>query len=380
MARPAILRARNKDAFATEMTIISTACSDASFPCCNGICSKGSSSVGEKMDRRCIWFERVVCFLSVALFACNLVAESLEREIRDSLEESAVIHKNFAAQCKLRRERTLSNGTQEVHDRSFEFRRLENQMRYSRQALKGGRLERVLVSTEQLSFDVDFLANGEELIKYISPRRGVGFPNIRQAILFEAELYPSFWSFNYDSYADMLNEGRMIVDWSSKPVGETVVCSISKMLPLKEVRHPDSTLLRYEGRIGFRRHPKWCVDFIELRTVYPPGDTTGDMWIAGKFNYISQNDNTMPMLKSAVWEQKSSLDGPTFARRTLDVKEVKFGVCHPDDFTLAGCGVKTINTAGAYSNIPLLAWYGGAVFVLCLVGLWLIRKRQRSAA
>lgn len=307
------------------------------------------------------------------------VAEDLVHQLQVSLEQIAAHHENFLVRGMATQERFFPKEAEFHRSNPIIYRQLGNEMRFEHGVDPGG--DRFVVSTESLSFEVEKRGDGSEVVKYMSPSRGLGFADVRQSMLNEVGVFAANWSFHFDSYADMLREGRLELVLTDRSTDSFLVFDIVRMVPRKEVLHPESTLLHYEGELVVANSYPLRIDSIKLKTIYPEGEALPPAWLSGKFKYREDPGREVsPLLATAVWEMRTLPNEPVEARWTFEVNEIEYGTVHPDDFTLAGCCIKTVNTLGAYSNIPLLVWYGGMVFVLCVIGIWLLRRSQQSIA
>jgi hypothetical protein len=237
--------------------------------------------------------------------------------------------------------------------------------------------ESVYVSDPDCSFQVERHPDGKEIVRFLSPRRGFGQKEVRGSMMLKAFLFRLCCSFSSDPFSDMLRQGRLLLGDGSLVDPETpdrIQFEVRQLRPVPDVLASDSSLDYFHGTMILRTRPLCCVEELHLRGRYK--DETPPNIIDAVITY-QEPISDIPVIKSVQWTG-SLPSGELLDRYTLEVYSLEFGVAKLEDFTLAGCGIKTVNTTGDYSNIPLLAWYGGLVLVVCVVGLWLIRKRQRS--
>lgn len=235
--------------------------------------------------------------------------------------------------------------------------------------------EVVLSSSSDLSFQVVKHPDGREEVKYLSPRRGAGRTEVNTAIDEKAGIVCRLpWQFAGVAYADLLQS--RLLEWEqtdSRDEDSTAAFSVSRLAP-QSFSNSNPDFLAMTGTIGFTTEPYWAVEAIDLKYVFKNG---GDPipGVRGKLSYRINSEGTK-ILDAVTWELLTS-EGVS-DRYTLDVVEMSFGTAHPDDFTLSGSGIKTVDTRGAFSNIPLLAWYAGAAALMCVAGMWLNVRHRRG--
>lgn len=327
-------------------------------------------------------FKRLCCVAIAVLLPLNSAFAVDEDVVISELKKTEGLYDSVVMKGVLTYERFLPPEMAETTVENFEYRNLGASKLAKLQAVKKDKLspDEILSSTLDLSFHVEKEKSGRETVRYMSPRRSIGQLELGNAIdqrLGMACALP--YRFPGVNWSELLSGGN--IAWKKKaPLTEASTYIIERLTFPEHIRKKSEVEFA-SGEITFRTTPYWAVNSLALNFHYKGRTDTPVPSLKGVLEYSEQGGSVV--LKSAVWEmygRDKQSDGYVVSDRyTIKVQEMEFGVAHPDDFTLAGCGIKTINTAGVYSNIPLLAWYGGAVFVLCLVGLWLIRKRQRSA-
>jgi hypothetical protein len=299
-----------------------------------------------------------------------------ESQLRKSIEKFS----SFVLSGRLTYERFLPKDKTVKEEYEIEYTFLNGSQRLVstlKQPGKKDEREAISVATTDLSFQVLKNPDRREEVKYLSPRRGAGRLEMTSAIDQTAGVVCRLpWEFAGQSYAELLEKN--LLEWSeSQPATADgrKAFAVARLSPSSYTYTESSDGFSHlSGSIGFLTVPYWAVETVDLNYVFKDSPTPVP-GLRARLLYKSTHDDGL-LLDSISWELLTA-EGVS-DRYVLNVSKMLFNAAHPDNFTLAGCGIKTVNTSGDYSNIPLLAWYGGLVFVVCVVGLWLIRKRQRS--
>lgn len=318
---------------------------------------------------------RFCCGLLLCLLTAPLV--HAESDVTSHLQQASDRFASYTLRGTLTYERFLPAGSRTKEEYRIEYRFLNGSQRLTFTPTHLDTApEAVFVSTKELSFQVFKHPDGLEEIRYLSPRRGAGRKQVSSAIDVTAGILCRLaWQFAGQTYLDLLQNNHLIwerVEGATTPDG-TAEFRVTRLAPPLFSESSDN----FESLIGtlrFRTQPYWAVETIDLQYRFKDTEEpVPGLHAALSFTSKSEGDTVLDSVRWELLNPEGVSD-----RYDLTVDDMAFGAPQPDDFTLAGCGVTTVDTAGVYSPLPLLARYGIGVTIFCLIGLWLVKRHQRD--
>jgi hypothetical protein len=305
----------------------------------------------------------------VAGIAADDAVAILSREIQ--VVERA--YSNFALHGTVTRDTVKQDAKAKPLSHSIEFLQLDERHRVTAEPMGSDANTELIVASPDISFRVNRLPDGKEIIRFLSPRRGFGYDSMLLQMQSSVMLCRAPCTFfTYDSLSEMLQEGRLQLKNVPVPadVPERLELQVLLLRPSVLVRGEGSPLDYYTGTMVVLPRRHWCIESLRLKGVNRDGSpgTSVDLVVGYRDDAAE-----IPVPESVTFIGR-------YYRYILRVKDIEFGVVKREDFTMAAMGIKTMRLSpGRSVSLPLV--YSLSVLVAAAVGIWLIGrwKRRRAA-